>query len=79
MFQPSSWASFAMARPPNSPCSSPERPARTMEPSKRYWLSTRAASRTPAIPEALSLAPGESAVRFMGSDTRESMSPLMTA
>ena len=49
-----------------------------MEPSKRYFDSSRAASSTPATPDALSLAPGDSAVAFSTSVTRESMSPLMT-
>ena len=31
----------------------------------------------PAIPEALSLAPGESEVPSLGSETRESISPLI--
>ncbi len=40
-------------------------------------VSTRAASMTPAMPEALSLAPGASVVASMTSETRESMSPDM--
>ena len=79
MFQPSSTATSAMIRPPKRPCSSPESPARTIvaanEPAWR--LSTRAASIAPAIPEALSFAPGESLVKSPMSETRLSMSPDM--
>ena len=46
-------------------------------PGKRYGLRTRAASITPAMPLALSLAPGESLVASSASETRESMSPVM--
>ena len=42
------------------------------------WDSTRAASSTPARPEALSLAPGASASPSLGFDARESMSPAIS-
>ena len=43
-----------------------------------YLERIRAASIAPAIPEALSLAPGESEIPLFGSETRESISPLIT-
>ena len=43
-----------------------------------YVERIRAASIAPAIPEALSLAPGESEIPLFGSETRESISPLIT-
>jgi hypothetical protein len=47
-----------------------------MDASGWCFVSSRAASSVAATPLALSLAPGESAVAFITSVTRESMSPL---
>ena len=55
---PSARARWATCRPPWRPCSSPESPVRMMLEGNRWALSRRAASSTPAIPEALSFAPG---------------------
>jgi hypothetical protein len=85
MTHPSSRAFSARCRPPYSPCSSPASPAKTTvlsnprSPARwRCCVRTRAASMVPAIPLALSLAPGLSdAVASSGSETRLSMSPLM--
>ena len=49
-----------------------------MDPLNSYCVRTRAASRTPAIPEALSFAPGASEMPSSASDARESMSPDIT-
>ena len=73
-----SWmACAAMILPPKRPCSSPDRPTKMMLLAKSYLLSTLAASSTPAMPEALSLAPGESSVPLRGSEIRLSISPDM--
>ena len=77
MFQPAALAASAMRRPPISPCSSPDNPTKTMVALKRWWLRTRAASIVPAMPLALSFAPGESSVLLKMSEIRESISPDM--
>jgi len=74
---PSSFATCAMCCPPHRPCSSADSPTRTTDVGKRYFESTRAASSTPAIPEALSFAPGASPSASYELEFLESMSPLM--
>ena len=54
------FAYSAKPLPPNKPCSSPDKPTYTIELSNSYFDKTLAASIVPAIPLALSLAPGES-------------------
>ena len=44
---------------------------------KEYFVRSRAASMAPAIPVALSLAPGASVSASFPLDARESMSPAM--
>ena len=77
MSQPLFFAYSASPFPPKSPCSSPERPTYIILFSKVYLDKTLAASIVPAIPLALSFAPGESSIKFVGSDIRESISPLI--
>ena len=72
-----STAYFAKPAPPNKPCSSPESPTYIILLSNLYLLKTLAASIVPAIPDALSLAPGASVVKSMVSLARESISPLI--
>ena len=74
---PSAFAYSANPLPPKRPCSSPESPTKTTLCSKSYFDNTRAASIVPAIPLALSLAPGLSEVKSVGSLTLESISPLI--
>ena len=54
------FANSAKPWPPYKPCSSPESPRYTIEFSNLYLDKTLAASIVPAIPDALSLAPGDS-------------------
>ena len=75
--QPSSRATRAICCPPHSPCSSPESPARMTELPNSCPASNRAASIAPAIPDALSLAPGASDSPSEPFEARESMSPDM--
>ena len=60
--QPFSLACLANPFPPKRPCSSPASPTYNMLFSNVYSERTLAASIVPAIPLALSFAPGESSV-----------------
>ena len=67
----------ARMAPPYKPCSSPDRPTKATDALNLCLVSTLAASKTPASPDALSFAPGESDSESIGSLTLESISPLI--
>ena len=72
-----SFAYSARPFPPYKPCSSPDNPVYIIELSNLYLDKTLAASIVPAMPEALSFAPGESDSKSFGSETLLSISPLI--
>ena len=67
MSPPSSFTRRAWNFAPKSPCSSPAVASRMIVESNRAALITRASSRSAAVPDALSFAPGESLSASLGS------------
>ena len=72
-----SFAYLANPAPPYNPCSSPDKPTYIILFSNLYLLKTLAASITPAMPDALSFAPGDKDMKSLESLTRLSISPLI--